>query len=206
VLLATSFGFAVAFFVQRKGWGYHAYPMVALSLMALGYAVAAVDPVTARVRIGASLAAVAILANACVWFNASVDIRKLEAAVTKLGPHPKIMMLGGAATIAHPLVRDVGGTWVSRQEAFLIREIVRRARQEQSFDAVTSARLDRHVATERDGLVADFRASSPDVVLVDNRDSDWGAWAQADPELAQLLKPYALVQTIDGIDILKRMP
>jgi hypothetical protein len=162
--------------------------------------------VTARVRIGASLAAVAILANACVWFNASVDIRKLEAAVTKLGPHPKIMMLGGAATIAHPLVRDVGGTWVSRQEAFLIREIVRRARQEQSFDAVTSARLDRHVATERDGLVADFRASSPDVVLVDNRDSDWGAWAQADPELAQLLKPYALVQTIDGIDILKRMP
>jgi hypothetical protein len=88
----------------------------------------------------------------------------------------------------------------------LIREIVRRARQEQSFDAVTSARLDRHVATERDGLVADFRASSPDVVLVDNRDSDWGAWAQADPELAQLLKPYALVQTIDGIDLLKRMP
>ena len=206
VLLATSFGFAVAFFVQRKGWGYHAYPMVALSMMALGYAVAVVDPATARVRIAASLAAVAILASACVWFNASVDIRKLEAAVAKLGPHPKIMMLGGAATIAHPLVRDVGGIWVSRQEAFLIREIVRRARQEQSFDAVTSARLDRHVATERDGLVADFRASSPDVVLVDNRDSDWGAWAQADPELAQLLKPYALVQTIDGIDILTRMP
>lgn len=207
VLLSASFGFAVAFFMQRKGWGYHAYPMVALSLMALGYAVATMDATSLRLRrlrIAASVVAVAILANACVWFNASVDVRKLEAAVARLGPHPTIMMLGGAATIAHPLVRDVGGTWGSRQEAFLIREIVRRARQEQVFDAASSARLDRYVATERDGLVADFRRSSPDVVLVDNRDSDWGAWAQADPELAELLKPYAWVQRVDGIDILKK--
>lgn len=208
VLLGASLGFAVAFFMQRKGWGYHAYPMVALSLMALGYAVATMDatyPRVRRLRIAASVVAVAILANACVWFNASVDVRKLEAAVARLGPHPKIMMLGGAATIAHPLVRDVGGTWVSRQEAFLIREIVRRARQEQTFDTASSARLDRYVATERDGLVEDFRMSSPDVVLVDNRDSDWGAWAQADPELAELLKSYAWVQRVDGIDILKKV-
>jgi hypothetical protein len=157
-----------------------------------------------HLRIGASVIAVAIFANACVWFNASVDVRKLEAAVARLGPHPKIMMLGAAATIAHPLVRNVGGTWASRQEAFLIREIVRRARQEQTFDAISSARLDGYVAAERDGLVADFRISSPDVVLVDNRDSDWSAWAQADPELAELLKPYAWVQRVDGIDILKK--
>lgn len=208
VLLAASFGFAVAYFVQRKGWGYHAYSMVALSLMALGYAVATIGstwPRARRLRIGASVVAVALLANACVWFNASVDVRALTAAVAKLGPHPKIMMLGGAATIAHPLVRDVGGTWVSRQEAFLIREIVRRTRQDQSFDAVTSARLDSYVAAERDGLVEDFRKSSPDVVLVDNRDSDWSAWAKADPELADLLKTYAWVQRADGIDILRKV-
>ena len=36
VLLAASFGFAIAFFVQRKGWDYQAYPMVALGLLAVG--------------------------------------------------------------------------------------------------------------------------------------------------------------------------
>src|SRR6266567_858101 len=43
VLLAASFGFAIAFFVQRKGWGYHAYPMVALGLLAVGCAISAID-------------------------------------------------------------------------------------------------------------------------------------------------------------------
>ena len=205
VLVAASLGFVIAFFVQRKGWGYHAYPMVALALMALGYAVATMDRTGARslrLHIGASIVTVALLAHACVWFNASVDIRALQAAVEKLGlRHPKILMLSGAATIGHPLVRDVGGVWVSRQEALLIREIVRRARQERSFDAATSARLDHHVATERNGLVEDFRKSSPDVVLIDDREADWSGWAKADPEVAALLKPYVWVQRANGIDI-----
>lgn len=207
VLLAASCGYAIAFFVQRKGWGYHAYPMVALALMALGCAIALIDRSWPRARqlgVAASVVAVAILANSLVWFNASVDTRKLQDAVLRLGPHPRILMLGAAATIAHPLVREVGGTWVSRQEALLIREIVRRARRDQTFDAGMAARLDRYVATERDGLIEDFRKLPPDVILVDNRDSDWTAWAQADPELAALLKPYARVQTVDGIDILQK--
>ena len=207
VLLAASFGFAVAFVVQRKGWGYHAYPMVALPLMALGYAIATIDRAAPRWRqwrlVAAGVAAV-LFVNGCLWFNASVDIRDLEKAVARLGPHPKILMLSGAATIGHPLVRDVGGTWVSRQEALLIREIVRRARLDTTFDAATSARLDAQVARERDGLVEDFRKLPPDVVLVDNRDSDWSAWAAADPELNALLKPYRLVQTVNGIDVLQR--
>jgi hypothetical protein len=33
----------------------------------------------------------------------------------------------------------------------------------------------------------------------------WGEWARADSELTQLLKPYSLVRTIEGIDILRRM-
>ncbi|MET0720628.1 MAG: hypothetical protein ABWY64_07310 [Tardiphaga sp.] len=207
VLLAATFGFAVAFVVQRKGWGYHAYPMVALPLMALGYAIATMDRAAMRWRTwrtGASGVAAVIFANACLWFNASVDVRDIEAAVTRFGPHPKILMLSGAATLGHPMVRDLEGTWVSRQEALLIREIVRRARQDTTFDAATSARLDAHVARERDGLVADFRKLSPDIILVDNRDSDWSGWAAADPELSELLKPYVLAQTIRGVDILRR--
>ncbi len=44
----------------------------------------------------------------------------------------------------------------------------------------------------------------PDVILIDNQDSDWGSWAHADSELSALLKSYIPVRTINGIDILQR--
>ena len=45
---------------------------------------------------------------------------------------------------------------------------------------------------------------APDVVVIDNQNSDWGSWAAADPELSALLKPYVSVKNINGIEILRR--
>jgi hypothetical protein len=207
VVLAASLGFAVAFFMQRKGWSYQAYPMVALALMAVGCAIAAIDQERAkswRLRAGVGFAAAAMFVKACTWFNAGVDVRQIEDQVARLGPHPKILMLSAAAVIGFPLVRTLQGTWVSRQEALWAREIVRRSRIDQSIDAQAAARLDVYVERERAGLIEDFRRQPPDVILIDNRNSDWGRWAYADPEISALLKPYTSVQTIEGIDILQR--
>jgi hypothetical protein len=207
VLLAASFGFAIAFFVQRKGWGYHAYPMVAFGLLAVGCAISAIDQKrtsSGRLRVAAMGAVLAMFANACMWFNASVDVRQIEDQVARLGPHPRILVLSAAAVIGHPMVRTLQGTWVSRQEALWVREIVRRSRLDESIDPQTAARLEVYVARERAGLIEDFRKQPPDVILVDNQDSDWGSWAQADPELSALLEAYTPVQTIKGIDILRR--
>ncbi|HMM93184.1 hypothetical protein [Bradyrhizobium sp.] len=207
VMMAGSLGFAVSFFVQGKGWGYHAYPMVALGLMAAGWAVTADGNEQAglrRLRIGAMLVTALIFANACLWFNASVDNRRVQEEITLLGPRPKILMLSAAAVIGHPMVREVGGTWVSRQEALWVREIVRRALRDGSIDQATADRLSGYVARERAGLIEDFKKQPPDVVVIDNQDSDWGAWAAGDPELSALLKPYVLVRNINGIEILRR--
>jgi hypothetical protein len=207
VLLAASFGFAIAFFAQRKGWGYHAYPMVALGLLAVGCAISAIDherTSSRRFRVAAMFAVLAMFAKACMWFNASVDVRQIEDQVARLGPHPKILMLGASAVIGHPMVRTLQGTWVSRQEALWVRGIVRRSRLDETIDPQTAARLDGYVARERAGLIEDFRKQPPDVILVDNQDSDWGSWAHADPELSALLKSYTPVRTIEGIDILQR--
>lgn len=207
VLLAASFGFAVAFFVQRKGWGYQAYPMVALGLMAAACAVAAIDPErtwSRGLRAAAVFVVVAMFAKACIGFNASIDVRQVEDQVARLGPHPKILVLSAAAVIGHPMVRTLQGSWVSRQESFWVREIVRRSEIDRSIDPETAARLGVYVARERAGLIEDFRKQPPDVILIDNQTSDWGRWAYADPEIAALLKPYAPVKTIDGIDILQR--
>ena len=43
VTVVASFGFAVAFYLQRRGWAYHSDPMVATFLLAMGYAMTAVD-------------------------------------------------------------------------------------------------------------------------------------------------------------------
>ncbi len=207
VMMAGSLGFAISFFVQGKGWGYHAYPMVALGLLAAGWAITAGDDEQAasrRLRAGAMLVVALTFANACVWFNSSVDMRRVQEEVTLLGPRPKILVLSAAAVIGHPMVRELGGTWVSRQEAFWVREVVRRALRDGTIDQATADRLAGYVARERAGLIEDFKKQPPDVVVIDNQDSDWGSWAAADPEISALLKAYVPVKNINGIEILRR--
>ncbi|MEH2559605.1 hypothetical protein V1286_007134 [Bradyrhizobium algeriense] len=207
VMLAGSLGFAVSFFVQGKGWGYHAYPMVALGLLAAGWAISTGDDERAgshRLRASAMFVVALIFANACLWFNASVDMRQVQDQVARLGPRPKILMLSAAAVIGHPMVRELEGTWVSRQEAFWVREIVRRARMHGTIDSAMAARLEGYIARERAGIVEDFKKQPPDVVVIDNENSDWGNWVAADPELSALLKPYIPVNNINGIEILRR--
>lgn len=207
VMMAGSLGFAVSFFVQGKGWGYHAYPMVALGLLAAGWAIAAGGGEQAgsrRLRAGAMLVVALTFVNACLWFNASVDMRRVQEEVTLIGSRPKILTLSAAAVIGHPMVRELGGAWVSRQQAFWVREIVRRALKDGTIDQATADRLAGYVAQERAGLIEDFRKQPPDVVVIDNQNSDWGSWAAADPELSALLKPYISVKNINGIEILRR--
>jgi hypothetical protein len=207
VMMAGSLGFAISFFVQGKGWGYHAYPMVALGLLAAGWAITADGDERAgsrRLRAGAMLVVALTFANACHWFNSSVDMRRVQEEVTLIGPRPKILVLSAAAVIGHPMVRELGGTWVSRQEAFWVREVVRRALRDGTIDQATADRLAGYVARERADLIEDFRKQPPDVVVIDNQDSDWGSWAAADPELSALLKAYVSVKNINGIEILRR--
>jgi len=206
-MLAASLGFLVSFVVQQKGWGYHAYPMVALALLAAGLAASAID--TSRdtrrwPRVATALATAVLFVQSCFWFNGSVDVRQIEAQVARLGPRPSMLVLSAAAVIGHPMVRTLQGTWISRQEAFWVREIVRRSQRDGTIDSQTARRLESYVERERAGIIADFRKQPPDVVLIDNQNSNWGEWVRSDPELKALLEPYVLVQTVDGVEILKR--
>ncbi|WP_213289791.1 hypothetical protein [Bradyrhizobium sp. sGM-13] len=207
VTMAGSLGFAVSFFMQAKGWGYHAYPMVALGLLAAGWAVAAGSDgqtTSRRLRAGAMLLVALIFANGCLRFAVSIDARVVQEEVTLMGPRPKMLMLSAANDIGHPAVRELGGTWVSRQQALWVREVVRQALRDGTIDQATADRLAGYVARERAGLIEDFRKQPPDVLVIDNQNSDWGSWAAADPELSVLLKPYVLVKEINGIEILRR--
>jgi hypothetical protein len=138
------------------------------------------------------------------WFYAGVYVGPVRQAVEGLVPHPRILVLSGEAAIGHPLVRDINGVWVSRQENLWIREFVRLTRERTSVDAATDAKLNDYLALERKWLIEDFKKLPPDLVLVDNLRNDWGAWARADAEVSQLLDSYTHVRSVEGIDILRR--
>ncbi|MBX9711445.1 MAG: hypothetical protein K2X60_10470 [Xanthobacteraceae bacterium] len=207
VLIAASIGFAAAYFLQRKGWAYQSYPMIALALIALGYAISTLpgDANASRAaRIGGLGGLAGLFLLSLQWMNDASNARVLEEPVARLGPHPKLLMLSAEASIGHPLVRAVGGEWVSRQQGLWVREFVKRLRSDHLVGAEQDEKLDAYAARERAMLIEDIKKIPPTVVLVDNLLSDWGAWLRADPELSELLKPYRLSQTVQHIDILKR--
>ena len=207
VAVLASIGFAVSFFLQRKGWAYHSYPMVALALLAMGYVLTGVNdarPRPRRLELASSFVLAVTFLLGTLWFNGNVYVGPIREAIAGLKPHPRILMLSGEAAIGHPLVRDVGGVWVSRQSNLWLREFVRLTRETTSVDAATDARLNDYLALERRWLIEDFRKLPPDIVLVDNLRDGWGDWARADAEISELLKPYALVRSVEGIDILRR--
>ena len=187
VAVLASIGFAVSFFLQRKGWAYHSYPMVALALLAMGYVLTGVNDARPRPRL-LELASSFVLAVTFLLgtlsFNGNVYIGPIREAIAGLKPHPRILMLSGEAAIGHPLVRDVGGVWVSRQSNLWLREFVRLTRETTSVDAATDARLNDYLALERRWLIEDFRKLPPDIVLVDNLRDGWGDWARADAEIS----------------------
>jgi hypothetical protein len=207
VAMLASVGFAVSFFLQRRGWAYHSYPMVALALLAMGYVLTSADGAQARSRVFAAasgLVMAAMLAFGMLWFNIQIHIGPIKEAVAGLKPNPRILMLSGEAALGHPLVRDVGGVWVSRQENLWLRVFTRLTREKTVVDAATDARLNGYLALERQWLIEDFKKLPPDIILVDNLRDGWGDWVRADAELTELFKPYALVRSVEGVDILKR--
>lgn len=171
VLLSSSAGFAVVYLLQRKGWPYHSYPMLALALLGLGFGLAAYVPDGrfGRVWRGAALLLLAaVFARSMLWFDVAFDARPLQAAVARLGPHPAVLAISGEPGIGHPLVRALGGRWVSRQQGLWVATYADYLRRNGPLSPDREAALDAHASRERAMLVEDIRRMKPTVVLVDD--------------------------------------
>jgi hypothetical protein len=207
LLLSVSLGFVVVFFLQRKGWTYHSYPMLALALLALGYAMLSKAPASRHGRaigIGGIVLLAALFSQSLLWFLAVLDARALQPTVARLGPHPAILVISGEPAFGHPLVRAVGGTWVSRQQGLWVALYVKFLRRDGPLGADRDALLDRYAAREREMLIDDIRQHPPTVLLVDNLSDDNTAWLAAHPDVAELLKDFREVETINRVTILAR--
>ncbi|NPU11758.1 hypothetical protein HL666_13380 [Bradyrhizobium sp. 83002] len=210
LLLSASAAFLMVYLLQRKGWPYHSYPMLAFALLGFFYAVTAAPSVQTGAPAQRGLATwvvgAALLVPALVWFNRALDARFLQPAIARLGiAHPTIMVVSGDPGIPHPLTRAVGGVWASREQCLLASSYEEFAR-DSGADAHVLARLDPYTERERRWLADDIRRSRPSIVLVDNLTGDWGQWLHASPELDRLMQSYRRTETVQDIDIYVREP
>lgn len=196
VLMAASSGFAVVFLLQRKGWPYHSYPALALALLGLG------RTLTARadraLRVGGVIVLAALFARAMLWFDAAFDARPLQERVAQLGlSHPAVLAISAEPGIGHPLVRALGGTWVSRQQALWVAAYLDVMRHH----GPVAPGLETYAARERAMLIEDTRRMPPDVVLVDDLTGQASALLQAHPELGSVLSQFRRVDSINDVGI-----
>jgi hypothetical protein len=210
LLLAASTGFMLAFFLQRKGWPYHSYPMVALAMLGVGYAAATRRPLDRALGIFALATLAVTFGQSIVWFNwafdKAFDARPLWAAVASLGPHPKILAITGEPGLGHPMVRALQGTWVSRQQGLWVAGYLRTLRNAGPLDPGQEATLARYAARERAMLIEDIKINPPTVVLIDNFSDQWSDWLRDHPDIADMLRDYRLVTTINDIEVRAKAP
>lgn len=213
VALFASLGFFVSFLVQGKGWINHAYPAVAFILfawtfLALGDRAARTARSTgAKERLIKFLFVPALVAAPAFFgiFEQVSDREEhpglLDAVARVAPPHPRIAAMASGLDFGHPLVRQLGGEWVGRQNALWVTALVGRLLP----SAASPAYRERLEAYRRDDLEAfaqDVRALPPDVVIVE--DAATREFVLKRAETAGVLESYRLAKRAGEIEIWRR--
>ena len=210
---SASVGFALAFLIQGKGWPYHAYPMVALAMVALVALVLGRQWTAARrssgfrVRardIAAGLVLVVAALHAARAFARENDFSALAAPISRIATQPKLLAISQDPALGHPLVRRLGGKWVSHAVSQWISVGVRIRERTENLDDPTRAQLRSYAGRERAMLVESIRRRRPDVILIQIAPIDWKTWALSDPDLAAALADYHRIETMQNVEIWAR--
>jgi hypothetical protein len=192
-------GGAVAFVVQGKGWPYHAYPMLAFAALGLLGAAATTCRAWSFVERPVLLAAPI---TAAVWLAANVDSASLaRASAAAAPPAPKLIAITGNLGVGMPVVRALHARWLGSGPSLWISDGVLRREEAEPLSPTERQRLDGLMSAERARLSEDIRAGRPDLILIDRKKFDWGAWALKDRGVAASLQGYRRTGEAKGIEI-----
>jgi hypothetical protein len=203
-------GFAIAILAQGKGWQYHSYPAMTLSMLVLGALLAKnLNKRTIDSESGISLPKdiafgavlfVGIYAIESFWFLPDPSRVRLVHEVSRLVPaHPKVVSINGGPEIAFPLTRKLGGTpiwpvpfqWVSAGADRLL--------ESDALDPETRSRIEHYAWADRQELAQSIRTQRPDVILIGDGPDE--RWALGHAEIAAAIRDYRPIETVDGVEI-----
>jgi len=138
------------------------------------------------------------------WLNLASSVTMLNEPIRRLVANPRLLVISSDISVGHPLVRQVGGTWVSRIGSLWVTAGVLTRTEREVLDANTAKTLAAYAERDRATLEEDIRQNRPDIIVIDRVAFDWEAWARADPGLAEQLAAYRAVASLDRHVILQR--
>ncbi len=201
--LAASIGGAATFLLQGKGWAYMAF---ALCMFAIAAPLLHVCTKTLRSSVVVGGVAAVVLIGLYLSSPAP-GFPPLEERVRALVERPRLLTITDHVGLGHPLVRQIGGTWVGSSCGAQLLAAGAMLRQNSSQPTEgEQAKLNGIIDFERRHLLADVRSGRPNVILVDTYllssfRFDWLAWANSDPELRVELSHYREVEDVGRVRI-----
>jgi hypothetical protein len=139
------------------------------------------------------------------WMDIATSLASLEAPIRRLKAHPTMLAISHDISVGHPLVRAVGGTWVAPEGSMWLLGGALWRRNHEVLTPQENAMLDRYAALDRAMLIDALRTRKPDLIVVQKAGTDWEAWARADAEINDLLKPYREAVTTPEMVVLQRV-
>jgi len=219
IVSLAALGFTVALIAQGKGWPYHGYPAVALSLFVLGAILVKRlltyldgSGVTKRqiveLACGAGLLA-SVYALASYWLLQEPSRSYLVSVVARLAPpHPKIVSIYGAPGLAFPLTRKLDGAplgrtpfqWISAYtDRMLSAGTLDPTGNTQVADPQLRRTIENYARQDRLELANLIRTRHPDIILVGGDGER--QWALSHPEIAAALRPYRFDRLVGQVEI-----
>jgi len=206
VFLLMAAGFLIAYFIQGKGWSYHAYPVIAFCLFSASWGLQQERAETSQRRRGFDvlLLAAALILPAPDFLRRDEQHVALAAAITKLAPSPRIIALSFRQSLGHPLARKVG-SWVGRSWGLWPTGLALLMKERVGDDPILRAKAEGYFESDRLAFAQDIATQRPDIVLIEETPGfDFDAWIAGSKPLQAAMTPYKLVETIDNVEILQR--
>jgi hypothetical protein len=208
VLAAASAGFLLTFLIQGKGWMNHAYPGIALALLASASLLS--QPVQSEgARLRRSFALFVFVPALCLApflfgtmkdFGDGEEYAGLTDAVRRVAPaHPKISALAEQLDVGHPLVRRLGGTWIGHQNCLWVSWGVRYLLGHGLVPPAERGRLLDYMQVDQKQFADDINLGKPDVLLVESPGVE--AWARTQPALHAIFDGYRQVERAGEVEI-----
>jgi hypothetical protein len=201
VLAAASAGFLLTFLIQGKGWINHAYPGIALALLASASFLSGSPNSGTKQgesRLRRSFALFVFVPALCLApflfgtmqdFGHDEEYPGLTDAVRRVAPaHPKIIALAEQLDVGHPLVRRLGGVWVGRENCLWVSWGVRYLLGRGVAPPAERARLLSFMHEDEETFAEDVNLGKPDVLLVESPEVE--SWARAQPALSGIFHAY----------------
>lgn len=205
VAVSASLGFTATYLIQAKGWMNHAYPGLALALLACLFVVLRRETDASVRRRIALFALLPGCLAAPLFMGALVDLRQgedqpgLTAAVARLAPpHPRIAALAQELGIGHPLVRRLGGTWVGRQNCLWL-AYAANVERVGTRDPARRAHLQALIDEDAEAFAADVARGRPDVLLVGSRQLE--IWARRRSAYGSLFDDFTHAADVGEVEI-----